>query len=57
MKEIVELQNQQKQANLKLEINQNVSKRYDKEITELKDMIDAALNQVITALPELKKVH
>ena len=57
MKEITELQNQQKQANLKLEINQNVSKRYDKEITELKEMIDAALNQVITALPELKKVH
>ena len=57
MKEIVELQNQQKQANLKLEINQNVSKRYDKEITELKEMIDAALNQVITALPELKKVQ
>ena len=57
MKEITELQNQQKQANLKLEINQNVSKRYDKEITELKEMIDAALNQVITALPELKKVQ
>ncbi len=57
MKEIAELQNQQKQANLKLEINQNVSKRYDKEITELKEMIGAAFNQVITALPELKKVQ
>jgi len=51
------LQNQQKQANLKIEINQNVSKRYDKEITELKEMIDASFNQVLTALPELKKVQ
>jgi hypothetical protein len=44
-------------VNLKLEINQNVSKRYDKELTELKELIDTALNQVVTVSPELKKVQ
>lgn len=42
--------------NLQLDVNKNVLKRYDKEITELKDMVDGAFNQVVMAIPELKKL-
>ena len=50
------MENQLSQVNLQLDINKNVLKRYDKEITELKDMVDGAFNQVVMMIPELKRL-
>lgn len=44
------------EINLKMDINKNVMKRYDKEITDTKAMLDSAFTKVVEFRSEGKRV-